>query len=246
MITMRRGYVIALSASVALIGGYALAQSGLTVSVGGQLASSDVIERDGKVYVPITDVAKAFNRSVVRKDNGYDLVPIAGTPAEPVIKSTVSIDGLTGAVGDVLKNGQVSVQVFQVVRGERYASTITNETYTAEPDMDLVAVVCRMRNTLKKPRQYDLGYFKGGNTALIDATGKSFAPKKWDRKEAIPRLQAGMGADFAVIFAVPKGTELGEFVYTVRPNDFDRTMKQDNFHVSLVIKKDTESTTKQP
>lgn len=232
-----------LAVAIAFAGGYVFAQSGKNLYLNGKPISSDLLIENGKVYVPIIDVAKGLDMTVTPKADGFDLTPSGSTKKTDAVKP---VNGLSGAVGDTLSNGQVAVQVLQVVRGERYASTTTNETYTAEPDIDLVAVVCRMRNTLKKPRQYDLGYFKGGNTALIDATGKSFAPKKWDRKEAIPRLQAGMGADFAVIFAVPKGTELGEFVYTVRPNDFDRTMKQDNFHVSLALKKGTESTTKQP
>ncbi|MBC8137365.1 MAG: hypothetical protein H8F28_15910 [Fibrella sp.] len=240
--TARHGSVITLTAAVALIGGYAIAQSGLTVSVSGRLASSDVIEQDGKVYVPIMDVAKAFNRSVVRNEKGYDLVPITSTQSV-VASGPTTVNGLNGEIGAVLSNRQVTIQVLRVVRGDTYVSAITGKTFDAEPDSELVAVICRMRNTLKKPRQYDLGYFKGGDTALIDATGKSFVPKAWDRKEPIARLQAGAGVDFAVIFAVPKGTPLNDFVYTVRPNDFDRTMRQDNFHVSLAIKKDTESTT---
>jgi hypothetical protein len=234
------GLKLGVGAIALFISGIVFAQSVKTLYINGKRVSSALLVQDGKVYVPVEDVAKSLDLTMVSKEDGFDLVSADGAKKTAIPKP---VSGLSGAVGDTLGNGQVAVQVTQVVRGDRYASAITGKSFDAEPDADLVAVVCRMRNLLKKPRQYDLGYFKGGNTLLTDANGKSFAPKQWDRKEPIARLAAGAGVDFAVIFAVPKGTELAEFVYSVRPNDFDRTMKQDNFHVSPRIKKDTESTT---
>ncbi|MBC7805329.1 MAG: hypothetical protein H7145_04190 [Akkermansiaceae bacterium] len=236
------GLTIGASAVAVFVAGVVFAQATKTLYMNGKAVSSGLLVKDGVVYVPVTDIAKSLGMSVIPKADGFEIVPQDGAKKT---SATKAVKGLSGAVGETLGNGQVTIQVLQVVRGDRYVSTITGETFAAEPDSDLVAVICRIRNTLKKPRQYDLGYFKGGNTALIGADGKSFAPKRWDRKEPIPRLPAGAGADFAVIFAVPKGAELGEFVYAVRPNDFDRSMRQDDFHVSLALKKDTESTTKQ-
>lgn len=235
------GLKFGVGAVVLLVSGVVFAQSGKTLYLGGKPVSSDLLVQNGKVYVPVADVAKSLDLTIVPKEDGFNLVPVGGTKKPDATKPPTN--GLSGAVGETLSNGQVAVQVTQVVRGEKYVSAITGKSFDANPDMDVVALVCRMRNVLKKPRQYDLGYFKSGNTVLIGANGKSFAPKQWDRKEPIARLQAGTGVDFAVIFAVPKGTELAEFVYSVRPNDFDRTMKQDNFHVSLGIKRDTESPT---
>ncbi len=205
----------------------------------GKRVTSDIIERNGKVYAPIADIAKAFGHTVVRDNEGYTLVPLAGVKPADTAKP---VKGLTGSVGETLGNGQVSVRVMQVVRGDHYVSAITGKTFTASPDTDLVVVICQMQNVLKKTRSFDLGYFKKGGTVLTDTSGKSFTPKDWDRREPLPQLQAGTGTDFAVIFEVPKITVLSEFVYAVRPNDFDRSMRQDNFRVLLTKSESREST----
>lgn len=217
--------------------GFALAQNGKTVSVDGRRVSSNVLEVNGLVYVPLSDMAAALNRTVVKSGDDYDLQPVrGGKPIKPEIilnPKPTGKTGLTGAVGETLNSSQASVTVLQVVRGESYVSALTGKTFDAKPDTEAVAVVCRFKNCLKKTRRYDLGRFKPGETALVLADGKRLAPGDWDRKDAIATVPALASVDFAVIFYVPTGTTAQEFVYQVRPNDFDSTMREDVFRVQL-------------
>ena len=220
--------------TVAFVGGYALAQDGKTVSVGGRSASSDVIELNGKIYVSLSDIAKGFDRTVVKRGDNYDLQPVLqGQRIAAITPKAMDKDALMGAVGETLNASQSSLTVLQVVRGAKYVSAITGKTFDAKPDTQIVAVVCRFKNGLRKSRRYDLVQFKAGKTALVGTDGNNYAPGDWDRKDSLPTVSALGTIDFAVVFYLPVGASANEFVYQVRPNDFDSTMREDIFRVSL-------------
>lgn len=225
----------------AFAGGYAAARAARSVYVDGKAISTDVIELNGNVYMPVADVARVLNRRVVARADGYDLLTV-GDAAEMGSQTVKPVDavggkksaaGLSGTVGEPLTNGQVAFMVVRVIRGASFSSLVTGKTFAAESDRDLVAVVCRMRNNMKKSRRFDLGVFRGGDTGLIGATGQVYPPSQWDRRVPIATLRYGEVAEFAVIFSVPKNAAASQFVYQVRPNDFDSVMRADAFHIQL-------------
>ncbi|MBC8143776.1 MAG: hypothetical protein H7Y38_20285 [Armatimonadetes bacterium] len=231
---MKQNLIIWAGLAAAFVGGFALAQGGKTVSVDGRRASSDVLEQNGKIYVSLPDMAAALGRTVVRSGDDYDLQASRQEKTGVIVApKRAGKNGLTGAVGETLNSSQASLTVLKVVRGKSYVSAITGQTFDTKPDTELIAVMCRFENGLKKTRRYDLGKFKPGKTALILADGKELAPGDWDRKDAIATVPALGTVDFTVLFYLPTGAEAGEFVYQVRPNDFDSTMREDVFRVQL-------------
>lgn len=65
-----------LLASAAVMGWAAGVETRLYVN--GKVASTDVIMKDGRAYVPLKDVAEALGMVVVNKSDGFALTPAGG------------------------------------------------------------------------------------------------------------------------------------------------------------------------
>jgi hypothetical protein len=177
--------------------------------ISGNLASSDVIIRDGTAYVPVKDIAAALKLSITKTGRGIELADAGGAN---------QVAGITGKVGDVLWNGYVRFQIVKVVRGKTYTNEFTgdNKVITpGKPNDDLVVAICQVTNGVKN--DVTVGY-PGGDTALTDDKGQSYSPflgMSADIGSRGTSLLPGASFGFALTFEVPSTAVIGDLVYQV-------------------------------
>lgn len=217
----RFGLVLGL-AGVAAIGSTLLVQQ---VRIEGKVATNDVITRNGKTYVPISDVAKALGMTVVKTGSGWDLVRAGGANM---------VQGLRGKVGEELFNGKYRFTVVKITRTPSYTPQFAKLGFDLTPasaENEIVAIHCRLKNGTKEAVTFDI--LMGKNTALTDDKEQSYAAYNGGSVDMVaraPRVIPGAAADFALTFEVPKTAELKDLVFTVN----DLTAKDSpDFRVSL-------------
>lgn len=196
-------------------------QAAARLSMNGSVVSMDVLTVKGRTYVPLADVAKALNMSVVHKDTGYELVPAGGSN---------EIAGLKGKLGDTLFTGKWRFTVTAVAQVDEYTEVYNAEKEVIKPKADdevLVVVKCRIKNgtaTTKSP------YFWKDireDTALTDDKEHGYGPLAYDTRNSevtVDKMLPGSAKEFALIFSVPKGSVLKDLVYTISgPGDEGKT-----------------------
>src|SRR5439155_19373181 len=87
------------------------AQRATRVYLDGKLVSANVINRNGSMYVSVSDVASALGLHVVKRSDGIDLTHAGGAN---------QVQGMAGKVGDDLFNGKFRFKVVRVVRRHTY------------------------------------------------------------------------------------------------------------------------------
>src|SRR5690242_16254088 len=117
-----------------LLGGAAItwaADGGARLILNGKVASTGVKTINSKAYVPLADVAKSLDMTVVKVPGGYEIKKAGG--ATP-------ISGLRGKVGDVLFDGKWRFQVLSVDTVDSYQlknkSTTDYAVYNSVAEMD--------------------------------------------------------------------------------------------------------------
>ncbi|MBC8137366.1 MAG: hypothetical protein H8F28_15915 [Fibrella sp.] len=224
---LKTGLKLGIGAIVVFAAGMVFAQAGKTLYMNGKPVSRSLITQGGKVYAPIADIAKGMDMTVIQKPDGFEIAPAGGAN---------QVGGLTGKVGDLMNSGQFTFKVVRVQRGETYTRQFDGTTTENAPaGEDIVAVVCRLKNALKKPVMLSL---TGGEvTALADQEEHSFqpytgltrdVPNGFGGYKALP----GAAADFAILFHVSKATKLKDFVYQIDTLG-ERDVKKTIFRVSL-------------
>ena len=211
---------VSLSVSVGLIYA-AYAGAGTNLYINGGRASSRVIQHDGMAYVPVADVAKALNQTVVAKADGYALAPAGGSN---------QVAGLNGKIGDKLTNGEMMLTVVKVFRTEKYAYQYGEGN--AEPNGpgdDVVVVVLRLKNMRTKSTQ--IAPWGDDNTSLTDQDEHSYKTKGTDQHGHLPTLLPASAYDFAMTFSLPKTEKVGDLVYQLCY--IDNAGKPATFRVSL-------------
>jgi hypothetical protein len=201
------------------------AQKGMKLFMNGKVASSDVRIIDGRAYVPLKDVASAFNMVITEKSEGYELSVPGGTYQVEGVKQ--------GKIGDELFTGKWKFQVlsFEQIEGE-YKEKYYQAGRTIKPQGAndvLLLVHCRIKNGLKKTQTPVLTERIPGNTALADDNSQSYAPVDYDARQESDKTQSyaaaslvpGAGMDFTLIFSVPKGTKAKALIFSLLtyPND---------------------------
>ncbi len=195
------------------------AQKGLKLFINGKVASSDVRIIDGRAYVPVKDVASAFNMVLTEKNEGYELSVPGGT---------YQVDGVKqGKIGDELFTGKWKFQVlsFEQIEGE-YKEKYYQSGRTIKPQGAndvLLLVHCRIKNGLKKTQVPVLTERIPGNTALADENGQSYPPLDYDARQEIDKTQSyaaasllpGAAMDFTLVFSVPKETKAKALVFSL-------------------------------
>lgn len=191
--------------AIGFVAGYAWAQIPKALYINGQVASTNVIEKDRRAYVPLVDIAKALDMGLSTRPGGYDMVTKAAPPAPP---ATVS-----GKIGEAVSNGQLTLTVIEIVRRETYAKRYIQSDVTAERGHEIVAVVCRLRNDTGREAHVDLS--GGSGTALGDSTGRSYPQRVGLPDAAFPavKLVPQTAVEFAILFEMPKATVPSEFRY---------------------------------
>lgn len=186
--------------------GFGLYLQSTSLYINGNLASSGVIEKNGVSYVPIKDVASALKLSIQKTARGFELSDSGGAN---------QVEGITGKVGDMLFNGTIRFQVVKVYdagKSYRRIHSGDNTDITPIPEgNDLMVVVCKLKNGVQKAVS---PYYPGGDTtALTDSDGHSYPPRRFSDSPPIGDVLPGSTVDFALVFDVPPGTKLKDFVY---------------------------------
>lgn len=193
--------------------------------VNGVAASSNVLVRNGVVYAPIRDMAKAFDMVVVKRPDGFEIKRAGG--ANP-------IEGLRGKVGDTLFDGNFQFKVVEIVRGASYKKRFDpsgGEVTPNGPNDEVLAIVCRIKNATKKTVAM---LFPGGqNTSVTDMEEHSFLPFTGlavDLRSRGENMLPGSAVDFALTFSIPRTAILKDLVYQISHAE---NLKQSDFRVSL-------------
>jgi len=232
---MATGVALILTASAACV----WADQNLVVN--GKIASTTVRTIDGTPYVKVSDIAKAFSMTLMKRPGGYEIAKPGGAN---------QVQGLQGKIGDLLFDGRWRFQVLSVSQPEAYTmKTPDNEpsSYPADtlnfdrktqvvrpkPGYKLVVIQCRISNGQKSKQTFWLAA-KDGNNALADRQGESYAPVGYDLEGAPIQskpLLPGAKTEFPILFSVPQNVEPKDLVFTLRNNDF--TQKGNDVRVSL-------------
>ncbi len=195
------------------------AQKNLKLFMNGKVASDNVRIIDGRAYVPLKDVASAFNMVLTEKSEGYELSVPGGT---------YQVDGVKqGKIGDELFTGKWKFQVLSVeqVEGE-YREKYYQAGKTIKPQGAndvLLLVHCRIKNGLKKAQTPVLTERIPGNTALADENGQSYPPVDYDARQGSDKTQSyaaasllpGASMDFTLVFSIPKETKAKALVFSL-------------------------------
>ena len=195
--------------------------------IGGNLASSAVIQQGGNAYVPVKDVAQALHLTMQKTARGYELTDSGGAD---------QIGGIAGKVGEVLWNGFGRFQVVRVIRTKNYTNQFSGDSEQVTPNpkaYDLVVLVCRIKNGTKVTVVCSLP--GGDDTAMTDDSEHSYAPHTGldiDCPSRGQTLLPGAAVDFALTFDVPHKTVLNDLVYQLEFSAVNGSEKKE-FRVSL-------------
>lgn len=232
-------HVVVLAAVSMLAAGPGRAQGTLTMN--GQVVSTDVRSMGGGAYVRLADMAKALGMVVVKRPGGYELQKAGGAG---------QVGGMRGKVGDLLFDGQWRFRVLSVESPQTYMTKTpgidlrgisaikydeTTRRLSAAPGYKLVIVQCRVSNGQKSPQTFWLGHSEVRN-ALADTQGESYPPLGYDLEGAPIQskpLLPGAGVSFPILFSVPEATQLKDLIFTLRNNDFSGNPKFSDVRVSL-------------
>ncbi len=181
----------------------------------GQVASSDLRIIDGKSYVPVTDVAKALDLTIQKRDDGYELVKGGG--AGQIANSS------TGKIGSEVFTGQWRFKVQSMERSKhydvKYSTYSYRRTYDPKDGFEFVVLSCQVKNGRTEKDELVLGKWDGNNTALTDSAEQTYEPTFYDVKETEGSptgvsFLPGSAINFVLVFEVPVGTKVKDLVFT--------------------------------
>ncbi|HEU4752829.1 MAG TPA: hypothetical protein VFU47_06945, partial [Armatimonadota bacterium] len=214
----RRSVGLALTSALAgaVLAGVALAQAGSRLYLRGQAISNRVRVIDGVPYAPVADLARATGMTVQRKPDGYALVAAGGANQ---VNARV-----TGKVGDDLFTGDWRFRVLDVKTTDLYTPRYREDRAPVRPrgagDV-LVVVSCQVKNGHNAK---ELLYFSNSvrvpdQATLTDSKAQSYEATYCDvhfdyynyGAYALP----GASIPFAVVFSVPRDTDVKDLVYRI-------------------------------
>jgi hypothetical protein len=198
-------------------------QATLKLTYNGQVASTKVKVIGGQPYVPLSDMAKALNMTVVKKAGGYELIAAGG--AGPIAGKNV------GKMGEVVFTGSYRFEVLTVAHTNEYQlKNAESHEWTkteAKDNMELVVVSCRIKNATKAKETLVMGKWDGNNTCITTPDEETYAPVTYgyDAKmtEHFPdgaSFIPGAAINFSLVFEVPKGTKVKDVIFTAMQYDF--------------------------
>lgn len=162
--------------------------------------------------------------------------PPAKKPAGQIPGGANQVEGLNGKVGQMLFTGRWRFQVQEVNVTDTYTLKVptseqdygkyssaadydlTTHTFTPKEGYTFVAVRALVKNGQKSTQQ--LGCYLGDpKTAVADTKGGSYPPIAYDMLSqgawVTKPLLPGAGQEMTVLFAVPRGTEIKDLVFTL-------------------------------
>ncbi len=214
---MKFNRLVGTGVAIVLACGVWAGMSAGTLSIGGASVTTNFISQNGRVYVPLADVAKALNMSIAQSGSGYSLSPAGGAN---------QVNGLSGKVGQVLNCGYATLQVVNVSIGDHYDYQFSSGSIKADNDKEqIVAIHLRVKNASQTMMR--IGYGGTDNSALVDGNEHSYQSMSGPGHKDLPdgnELLPGSAKDFALLYSVPttevpKQLVYGVFFYQVRTKD---------------------------
>jgi hypothetical protein len=226
--------------SMALAGARSLADS---VTNNGQTMTNDARTLNGKVYVPLADVARSLNETVVRGSNGYALIPAGG--------ANQMANRFVGKVGEVVFTGQFRFTVISFETATSYSERYLpiGGTITADQGQEFVIVRCRIKNATPSRQEIalDLSPYSGNDdTTLTDDHEQTYQPINYHGGQFVGYdvhpgdsaptgvwMLPGAAADFNVVFGVPTGANPKDFIFGIQKYNRTTKGKQTDIRISL-------------
>jgi hypothetical protein len=190
-----------------------------TVTYKGHPLTSDSRVINGKIYVPLADVAKALSCKIVTVNGISDIQPASTPTSSAVVAGGANqVNATKGGVGDWLFDGRwrFKVNKVSVVSSFDYKYGDNAETETPNGANDLLVVVeCSIKNghTISDEPILTAHGLNTQATALDDDQGQSYPPAGFDNRNG--QLAPGAMRNFAVIYSVPKGTNIAAMTFTL-------------------------------
>lgn len=198
-------------------------QSALKLVFNGKTVSTNVKIIGGQPYVPVADVAKALDLSVVKKPGGYEMVAAGG--AGPIAGNNV------GKMGETIFTGNYRFDLLSIERKSeyqlKYADAHEWTRTEAKDNMELIVATCRIKNAMKSKATLVFGKWEGNNTCLATADEQTYSPVAYgyDVKmtEHFPdgaSFLPGAAINFCLVFEVPKGTKVKDLIFTAMQYEY--------------------------
>jgi hypothetical protein len=225
---MLRVQVLLLIIVLAVASGTAWAlQNSIKLMLDGKVISTEVQIFKGRAYVPLNDLAKVLDVTVVKQDGHYNLTRSGGA------------DPLHASADKMAPNSLPKAWQFQVTSVQQVAEY--SPQYGSEKDLltpketgdVLVVIKCWIKNNTQAMQEVSFDRTSTGNTALTDDQEHGYVPLAYDSRDSgysSDKVPSGSVHDFVVIFSVPKGTNLKDLVYTVGGSEMETST---DFRVSL-------------
>lgn len=223
---------ISLSVAIGIAVGTGL--FGLTVGVAAQSSMQLVLYKNsvmtdarkinGRLYVPVTDVAKAMGWKLSVQGSKILIQPPPPTaaPDNPMASNLK----LSGGINEELYTGKYRFKVNTVSEVDRYERKYANGLAASTPliagsNEKLVVLDCVLTNATTDREEFVVSRDRWAeNTVLLDAKGESLAPFGYDvavDEVNPPGVYALTGATvkFALVFQVPKTWQSKALIYTI-------------------------------
>jgi hypothetical protein len=202
-------------------------QTGKKLTMNGSIISTDIQIVHGRTYVPLSDMAKALDMTVVTRGGIYRFARAGGAN---------QIGGIPGKINADISSGTWLLRVTSVRQVSGYSQQYgvdKAQLLPAEAGDILVVIKCRLKNDTKEMQEVYFDKESAGNTALMDDQEHGYVPLAYDSRNSdytSVKIPSGSEHDFVIIFSIPKGANLKDLIYTVGNNETD---KSTDFRVSL-------------
>jgi hypothetical protein len=203
---MKRAAVWGAGCAFAIVAAQGLSATGVSISFDGQPMTSKAIIRNGVLFIPAEDVARATGRNLKAEVPGksYSFMPSGGANAA---------EGASGKAGDVLFNGTTRLTVISpMIEGDRLILNM------------------EVRNAEKKTKTYYVTLSES-KYPLFDSQGNSLEPMSVS--ESFPELEPGSMKKFVVKYDISKGFKPERMVVTLHTHVPGNSPKKETFRIKF-------------
>ena len=195
-------------AGTLIAGGYFAAGE---FKVNGNSVSTNYITANGKVYMPVSDVAAALDMQVVKHSaSSYELVPKGGAN---------QVNGLEGKIGQTFVTSHYKITFSKFFTTDHYQKQFGDPgTADAADGKTIAVVVIQVKNATNKVLGMSLAEVK---TMLTDDQEQTYEPSTggWaDWRTGNPNVLPGAAVNFALVTQVPKDAKLKDLIYEINSN----------------------------
>ena len=179
--------------------------------VNGNSVSTNFITSNGKVYMPVSDVAAALDMEVVKHStSSYELVAKGGAN---------QVNGLEGKIGQTFVTSHYKITFSKFFTTDHYQKQFGEPgTADAADGKTLAIVIIQVKNATNRVLGMSL---PNGKTMLTDDQEQTYEPSTggWaDWKSSNPDVLPGAAVNFALVTQVPKDAKLKDLIYEINSN----------------------------